>query len=55
MANDTKVILKFDGKEYELPLVEGSEKERAIRNHITGNLNDLGSLTNLTILEGPTR
>ncbi len=30
MANDTKVILKFDGKEYELPLVEGSEKERAI-------------------------
>jgi len=27
----------------------------AIRNHITGKLNDLGSLTNQTILEGPTR
>ncbi len=30
MANDTKAILKLDGKEYELNIVEGSEKERAI-------------------------
>ena len=30
MANDTKAILKVDGKEYELNIVEGSEKERAI-------------------------
>ena len=30
MANDKKAILKVDGKEYELDIVEGSEKERAI-------------------------
>ena len=30
MANDTKAILKVDGKEYELNIIEGTEKERAI-------------------------
>jgi len=30
MANDTKAILKVDGKEYELNIVEGTEQERAI-------------------------
>jgi len=30
VANDKKAILKVDGKEYELDIVEGSEKERAI-------------------------
>jgi len=30
VTNDKKAILKIDGKEYELDIVEGSEKERAI-------------------------
>ena len=34
-----KAVLMFDGKEYELPIIEGSEGERAI---------DIGKLRNST-------